>query len=80
MSRRDWMVVLALSAAALLVGWPNLRESSLGLLLTGRCDGWVGRGRGGGCVEDPDCREQRRRGGKPYVGAPTHPPHRPGWP
>ena len=79
MSRRDWSIVLLLSAVALLVGWPNFRESNLGLLLTGRCDGWVGRGRHGGCVENPDLREQRRRG-DPYVGAPTDPIPRSGWP
>ena len=63
MSRRDWMVVIiGLTIAALVVGWPNFRESSLGLVVTGRCDGYAGRGRSAGCVEDPDRREQRRRG------------------
>ncbi len=79
MSRRDWIIVLALSAAALVIGWPNFRESSLGLLLTGRCDYYAGRGRSGGCVEDPDRREQRRRV-DPLGGAPTHPIPRPGGP
>ncbi|WP_343895551.1 hypothetical protein [Craurococcus roseus] len=76
MSRRDWIIVLALSAAALLVAWPNLRESTLGLLLTGRCDHWLGRGRTGGCYEDPERREQRRPGGV-LGGAPNHPIPRP---
>jgi len=61
-SRRDWIIVLVLTVAALVVGWPNFRESSLGLLLTGRCDQYGGRGRGAGCAEDPELREQRRRG------------------
>ncbi len=62
MSRRDWIIVLVLTAAALVVGWPNFRESSLGLLLTGRCDNYSGRGRPAGCAEDPELRERRRRG------------------
>ncbi len=65
MSGRDWIIVLVLTAAALTIGWPNFRESSLGLLLTGRCDHYSGRGRGAGCSEDPELREQRRRGGWP---------------
>ena len=40
------------------VGWSNLRESTLGLLLTGRCDRWVGKGRN----EAPEFREEQRRG------------------
>jgi hypothetical protein len=77
MSRRDWIIVLIISAAALLVAWPSLRESTLGLLLTGRCDHWLDRGRTGGCYEDPERREERRRGGG-RGGAPDQPIPRPG--
>ena len=61
MSLRDWLIVLVLTVAALTVGWPNFRESSLGLLLTGRSDHCSGRGRGAGGL----------RGGPGTPGAPA---------
>jgi hypothetical protein len=64
--RRDWIIVLLLSAVALVFAWPDLRESNLGLVLSGRCDDRVrerfGGGRGGSgwrCVEAPERREGR---------------------
>lgn len=50
-----------LTAAAVTIGWPRFGESTLGLVLTGRCDCWLGRGGMGGCAEDRDRREERRR-------------------
>ena len=62
MSRWDWIVVLPLAAAGLLLAWPDLRESNLGMVLTGRRDGWTGghrmwRWRGWHRAEAPEGRD-----------------------
>jgi hypothetical protein len=54
------VVVRVPTTAALLAGWPELRDSGLGLTLIGRCDRWtVGLGSEGG-IKATDRHEQRR--------------------
>jgi len=41
--RRDWLILAVLTAAAIWVGWPELRQTQVGRYLSGDCT-WVRRG------------------------------------